>query len=220
MKEDTTRQSIPEASRRLGISQSAIWGRITRGDIPRYSVDGYHVAVDLSDITAWVDRRRDKQPHKWGANAQMVVALRNEGYTDALIASTLGISRQRVAQIRQRAGVARITLGSACRECGARFTPDRRGQKKCVDHRRKPAEIIDIKCRECGAPFRRRESTIRATSPGHYCSRACRDQGKRGQARVDSISKTCTKCHSVYSGLASARQSLCLLCRPKTRQQR
>jgi excisionase family DNA binding protein len=219
MQEDTTRLSVPEASRRLGISQQAIWGRIARGDIPRYSADGYHVRVDLEDVTAWADRRRDKQLHNRGTNAERVVALRNEGYRDTHIASALGLSRQRIWQIRQRAGVARITLGSPCRKCGVRFTPDRHGQSRCVDHRRKPAEIIDIKCQECGTSFRRRESTIRATSPGHYCSHACRDHAKQGKSRSDSIPKICTKCHSEYRGLASARQSLCLLCRPKTRQQ-
>ena len=215
MIDDTTRLSIPEVSRRLGIPQNTLWGRIVRGGIPRYSVDGYHVLVDLADIIGWVDTRGSTQPRKWGANAQRVLALRNEGHTDIRIAATLGISRQRVAQIRKRAGVARITLGTACKDCGVRFPPERRGQNRCVDHRRKNAEVLDIKCQQCGTPFRRRESTIRPTSPGHYCSRACRDQGKRGQSRPDSIPKICTECGSEYTGLASAERSVCLPCRPK-----
>ena len=167
-----------------------------------------------TDSTSGYTTRGDTKPYKWGANAQRVVDLVSQGYTDTHIASTIGLSRQRVGQIRKRAGLPRITIGTVCRECGVRFI-DRRGHNRCVEHRRKPAEMLDFICRACSTPFQRRESTIRAVSPGHYCSRACRDQGKRGRVRTDAIPKICTECLTEYTGLSSARQSVCTACRSR-----
>jgi len=207
--------SLPEASRLLGIPETTLRGRIDRGTMPSYSADGYHVMVDPADIDAW--RPAWVSGIGRGHNAHQVVALHGEGYTDRHISATLGISRQRVSKLRQRAGLIPIsTLVSVrlCRQCGARFAPDRRGQNRCPEHRRKAAEILAFTCQECGASFQRRESTIRATSPGRYCSRTCRDQAKQGQGRVDSIPKICTECGAEYMGLASAKQSACRPCRP------
>ena len=214
---DTAWLTIAEASRLTGIPGHTLRNRAERGSLPHYKADGYHVMVNLSDINAWKDRREDRQkgPHNWGANAHRVLALHDKGYTDMNIASAINISRQRVSQIRQRSGLSKISQGITCRRCGVKFFPERPKQFKCVDHRYKAAERIVLICQECGTSFNRRESTVRPSSPGHYCSRACRNQSRRGQGRADSVPKICTECGQTYRGLASTKKSVCRLCRPK-----
>ena len=205
------RVSLSEASRLLGIPEGALRSRIDRGVIPSYSTDGLHVLVDLADIATWGPIWASGLGH----NAHRVAIMHREGHADRHIAATLGISHQRVAKIRQRAGLPPISKqaqGNRCLTCGARFAVERRGQNRCPEHRRSAAAVRALTCRECGAPFQRRESTIKATSPGNYCSRACRDQAKRGQSRVDSITKLCSGCGREYIGLPSAKRSVCRLC--------
>jgi len=215
---DTTRLTIPEASRLLGIPQGTLRNRIARGGMRHYSIDGYHVLVDPADVVAW--RPVWVSGARQGYNAHRVVALRREGYADRHIAATLGISHQRVAKLRQRAGLPpayREVLGTRCLQCGARFAPERRGQNRCPEHRRKATEVLAFACQVCGAAFERRESSIKESSPGRYCSRACRDQSRRGQGRSDTIGKICTECGSEYMGMASAQRSVCRTCRTKGR---
>ena len=214
--DSTTRLTIPEASRLLGIPLGTLRNRVARGGMPHYSIDGYHVLVDLADIVAWEPVWASGS--RRGENARRVVALVVQGYSDRSIAATLAISFQRVSQLRRRAGLTpahRKAHGTLCLKCGARFVPERRGQNRCPEHRRKSTGILTFTCLECAAPFQRRESTIRPTSPGRYCSRACRNQGRRGQSRTDSVTKSCTRCGRDYQGLLSAKQSVCRTCRPK-----
>ena len=214
----TARLSITEASRLCGISVQTLWSRIGRGLKSYRADDGYHRLVSLADITAWKDRRAEKSGRRQrGDNALRVVALYGLGYPDRQIATVLGISFQRVSKLRQRAGLTRlprVAHGTTCRKCGTQFFATKRGQNICVEHRRKAAEILAFRCQECGAPFQRRASTIRPTSPGNYCSRACRDQAKRGRGHVNSVLKCCTECGRDYMGLPSARWTVCQPCRP------
>ena len=214
---NTTWLTIADASRLTNIPDSTLRNRIKGGGLPCYSPDGVHLLVSLSDIDAWRDRRKIRQsgPRHWGANSSRVLAMYGEGYRDSHIASAIGITRQRVAQIRQRAGLPKILMGNTCRQCGATFIPEKPNQRKCGDHRHQIAPRIFFTCRECGTPFDRRASTIKPTSPGHYCSRACRNQSRRGHVRSDSVPKICTECGQTYMGLTSAKKSICFSCRPK-----
>ena len=212
---NATRLSIPEASRRLGIPQATLRSRIVAGSMRHYSIDGYHVLVDPEDIAAWAAAWASRD--RWGENARRVVALHGQGSTDRNTAAILDISFQRVSQLRRRAGLTSVYLGNrggCCRRCGVRFRPDRRGQRTCPEHRRKAVEALSYICQACAAPFTRPASSIRQRSPGHYCSRACRDQAKRGRRRTDAIDKLCSECGREYRGLASAKQSVCPPCRP------
>jgi len=190
--DNTTLLTITQASRLCGISIQTLWSRIGRGLQSYRADDGYHRLVSLADIAAWKDRRAERSGQRQrGDNALRVVALYGLGYPDRQIATTLGISFQRVSKLRQRAGLTRLPRAphqATCRRCGERFSATKRGQNICVEHRRKTAEMLSFSCRECGAPFERRASTIRPNSPGNYCSRACRDQAKRGRGRVTSVS--------------------------------
>ena len=210
----TTRLSIPDASRLLGIPEATLRSRIAAGTLRSYRIDGYHVLVDLEDIAAWASGWASQD--RRGENARRVVALHSQGYTDRNISATLAITVQRVSQLRLRAGLTAIytdTRGAHCRTCGVRFDPDRRGQSKCPAHRRQAAAVLSCRCQACDAAFTRPASSIRRDSPGRYCSRACRDQAKRGKRRTDSIDKVCSECGRKYQGLASSTQTMCHSCR-------
>jgi len=203
--------TIAQAASHLGLRKSVLRGRVERGTLPSYSPDGYHRWVSVSDVIAWKDRRNR---HPRGPNSSRVVALRNQGYTDRSIAAMLGISYQRVSQIRQRAGLSRAPTArrALCRRCGAEFSREQSRQSRCVKHRRTPSVTLDCVCRGCGAPFSRLLSTIRATSPAHYCSHACRDDAKRGSPRTDTVTKTCTECGGEYRALPASVTAVCRRC--------
>ena len=220
--EDTTRLTIAQASRRFGLSADTIRSRIERGALPSYTLDGYHLLVSPDDIAAWEDgrngRRRQPGQRQRGANAHRVETMYNDGHSDRSIATALGITHQRVSQLRRAVGLPRLPkagLGTTCLQCGERFAPEKRGQNRCTEHRRTAAKTLAFRCQVCGTPFARRASTIRVNSPGNYCSRSCRDQAKRGRYRGDSILKRCTECGKDYMGLASAQWSACPSCRPR-----
>jgi len=216
---DTTRLTIAQASRRFGVPADTIRSRIERGVLPSYTAeDGYHVLVSPEDVASWQDGRKEpRKQRQRGANAYRVETMYNDGYSDRRIATALGITHQRVSQLRRAAGLPRLSkavLGTTCLQCGERFAPEKRGQNRCTEHRRTAAKTLAFACQVCGVAFERRASTIRANSPGNYCSHACRDQAKRGHYRGDSILKRCTECGKDYMGLASAKWSACTLCRP------
>lgn len=108
--DSTTRLTIPEASRLLGIPLGTLRNRVARGGMPHYSIDGYHVLVDLADIVAWEPVWASGS--RRGENARRVVALVVQGYSDRSIAATLAISFQRVSQLRRRAGLTPAQEGS------------------------------------------------------------------------------------------------------------
>ena len=66
--------------------------------------------------------------------------MHGEGMTDQAISTVIGVSRERVRQIRQRLGLPRVSLVNhfpACANCGEHFarSPDGPRQTRCPQHR-------------------------------------------------------------------------------------
>ncbi|KKK74124.1 hypothetical protein LCGC14_2886900 [marine sediment metagenome] len=83
------------------------------------------------------------------AHAEVVTALNAWGFRDQPIADLLGVSRERVRQIRVKLGIAKIPGVTHCRSCGV-VIPAK--TQRCVDHKQKPSRIIE-------APHKRALST-------------------------------------------------------------
>ncbi len=83
------------------------------------------------------------------AHAEVVTALNAWGFRDQPIADLLGVSRERVRQIRVKLGIAKIPRVTQCRSCGIDI-PSK--TMRCEEHKQKPPRIIE-------APLKRALST-------------------------------------------------------------
>jgi excisionase family DNA binding protein len=97
----TPLMTISEAARKHGISRNKLSEYIRAGKIPGYAVRG-HVFVSAESVEQYKDKivwsRR-------GLNFSAVVEGHAEGKSDYAISKELGLTRERVRQIRSKAGL-------------------------------------------------------------------------------------------------------------------
>ncbi len=152
-----------------------------------------------------------------GIRYRQVLALNEQGLNDIAIGIELGISRQRVSQLRKRNSIpiAVRIRHKLCVHCGAQFTqmPGEKVRRRCTSHLRPPAIRVECQCAYCGTRFMRKESELRAAKK-YYCSRECFHRAKFGRPRPGSTYLYCTNCGDGYYGVSSASRVLCRRCRP------
>ncbi|MDO8690366.1 MAG: helix-turn-helix domain-containing protein [Dehalococcoidia bacterium] len=109
-----------------------------------------------------------------GATALRTLDLWRQGFRDMEIAATLGVSRQRVHQIRRRLGLPARTdrVSLTCDTCGKPLVRNKGAvyrhnycSRKCY-HPDQPV----LTCEICGKQFGRKKSAIHVHN---FCSRKC-----------------------------------------------
>jgi hypothetical protein len=152
-----------------------------------------------------------------GVRYRQVLALNEQGLNDIAIGLELGITRQRVSQLRKRNDIpiAVRIRHKRCVDCGAQFTqmPGEKGRRRCADHRRPSAILIECQCAYCGTRFMRKESELKRATR-YYCSRECFGRFKFGRPRSGSTYLRCTNCGDGYYGVSDSLRILCRRCRP------
>jgi predicted RNA-binding Zn-ribbon protein involved in translation (DUF1610 family) len=111
------------------------------------------------------------------ARIDEVRELHLKGKTDSEIAREIGISRERVRQLRVKLGVPRnVKLSNRCFDCGK---PMRAGRKRCPECHQafKDAQWASMRCDNCGKEYVIRASRARAKSKKgskyDFCSKRC-----------------------------------------------
>lgn len=89
--------TISEAAKEYGINRYTLEGRVFRGSMPSYR-RGKHTYVIAADVLSW-------QP-LWARDHEKIIREANAaGESDSAIGAYLGISRERVRQLRNRIGL-------------------------------------------------------------------------------------------------------------------
>jgi len=97
----TPLMTISEAARKHGISRNRLSGYIRAGKISSYAVRG-HVFVSAESVEQYKDKVAWSRR---GLNFSAVVEGHAEGKSDYAISKELGLTRERVRQIRSKAGL-------------------------------------------------------------------------------------------------------------------
>ena len=152
-----------------------------------------------------------------GVRYRQVLALNEQGLNDIAIGRELGISRQRVSQIRKRNNISVVVSlrYKRCINCGAPFTqmPGEKVRRRCADHSKPPLTRVECQCAYCGTRFMRKESEFKRTKK-QYCSKGCFHSYKFGRPRAGSTYLYCTNCGDGYYGISDSLHLLCRRCRP------
>jgi hypothetical protein len=89
--------TISEAAKEYGVNIYTLEGRVFRGSMPSYR-RGRHLYVTAADVVSW-------QP-LWARDHEKIIREANAaGESDSAIGEFLGISRERVRQLRNRIGL-------------------------------------------------------------------------------------------------------------------
>jgi excisionase family DNA binding protein len=94
----TNLMTLSKAAEEYGILRRTLDDRIRSGRMPGYKVDG-HVYVRAEDIEGY------KEKATWSRRGPHFIAVReghSEGMSDYAIAKQLGLSRERIRQIRDK----------------------------------------------------------------------------------------------------------------------
>jgi len=89
--------TLADASRRSGISPSTLASRIKNGSMRSYKIRG-RVYITLEDIGEWL-------PLWYRGHETVIREAHAAGEPDAYTATLLGLSRERVGQLRKRLGL-------------------------------------------------------------------------------------------------------------------
>ena len=93
--------SVSEAAREYGVSRNNLSETIRAGRISGYVVKG-HVYVSAESIANY---REESTQSRLGPNFAAVLEGHSEGKSDYAIAKELGLTRERVRQIRSKVGL-------------------------------------------------------------------------------------------------------------------
>ena len=97
----TPLMTISEAARKHGISRNKLSEYIRAGKIPGYAVRG-HVFVSAESVAQYKDKIAWSRR---GLNFNAVVEGHAEGKSDYAMAKELGLTRERIRQIRSKVGL-------------------------------------------------------------------------------------------------------------------
>lgn len=101
LKEEVVLLSVPEAARQFGIKYNTLISRVISRTIPSSRV-GKHRYINPEDMLRWHEYAHAK---RHGPNWDAVAKCHAEGLSDVSISEQLGISRERVRQLRVRQGL-------------------------------------------------------------------------------------------------------------------
>ena len=102
MYEQVSLISIATAVKRWNINLSTITSRVRRGQMPSYNIDG-RIYLNPADVIDWLQIHSEGLSK--GDNWLLVQQAHEQGLSDVAIAEQLGISRERVRQIRVKQGL-------------------------------------------------------------------------------------------------------------------
>jgi excisionase family DNA binding protein len=97
----TDLMTLSQAAEQYGILRRTLDDRVRNGRMPGYKVDG-HIYIRPEDIEAF------KEQSAWSRRGPHFIAVReghSEGMSDYAIAKQLGLSRERIRQIRDKLGL-------------------------------------------------------------------------------------------------------------------
>ena len=97
----TSLMTVSEAAKKHGVSRNRLSEYIRAGKIPGYAVQG-HVFVSAETVAQYKDKALWSRR---GLNFSAVLEGHREGKSDYALAKELGLSRERVRQIRSKAGL-------------------------------------------------------------------------------------------------------------------
>ena len=131
-------------------------------------------------------------------------ALEHGPVSDADLARRLGVSRERVRQLRNKMGLPteHWLANKTCPVCGKVFQPKGSGRQFCsrdCSHRSQSLRArVERTCEECGKTFYRRLSEVKAGRPARFCSHRC-GAHFLGRQMMNRTERVCEYCGTTFS---------------------